>query len=319
MTGPNPLPFQRPAAALFGAGLVLSLGLPAASAAQALGEDLGALRVQLAAFDEQVQLAQASGYDSGRLDTFEGVVRDLTGRVETMEFRLRQLSDRLERLETQVREGAAGATEPAPAPPSATYRPPQDEEPASQGQPRVLGSLPQTAAQTPGGQASEQASGGAPAAVPLPDQQPQPGSQPGSAGQSQQQAAMPAGDAAAQYDQAFGLLRQANWGEAESALRAFLERHPDHGLAGNAKYWLGETHYVRGDYVTAARVFAEAFQQYPNSGKAPDNLLKLGMSLAALDRRQDACGTFAELERRYADAPAQIIQRSQAERNRLGC
>jgi len=319
MIGPIPLPIQRPAAALFGAGLVLSLGLPAAAVAPALGEDLGALRLQLAAFEEEVQLAQASGYDSGRLDTFEGVVRDLTGRVETMEFRLRQLSDRLERLETQVREGGGVAAEPAPAAPSATYRPPQDEEPASQGQPRVLGSMPQSDAQSSGGQATGQGAGGAPAAVQLPDQQPQSGAESGAGGQSQQQAAMPAGDAAAQYDQAFGLLRQANWGEAENALRAFLERHPDHGLAGNAKYWLGETHYVRGDYVTAARVFAEAFQQYPNSGKAPDNLLKLGMSLAALDRRQDACGTFTELERRYADAPAQIIQRSQAERNRLGC
>jgi len=307
MTGPIPFSIPRPAAALLGAGLALLLAAPAAAELRPLGEEAGALRVELAALDGQLQLAQAGGYDADRINTFETVVRDLTGRIETMEFRLRQLSERVERLETQVREGMTAPSEPAPAAPSATYRPPEDAEPAPEGGPRVLGTLPQAASSAP---AAEPATG---TASPTVEQPSQPAPQP------QQQAALPDGDAAAQYDHAFGLLRQANWGEAENALRAFLERHGDHGLAGNAKYWLGETHYVRGDYVTAARVFAEAFQQYPNSGKAPDNLLKLGMSLAALDRREDACGTFTELERRYADAPAQIIQRSQAERNRLGC
>lgn len=139
------------------------------------------------------------------------------------------------------------------------------------------------------------------------------------AGASAQTAALPDGDAATQYDHAFGLLRQARWDEAQAALEAFLEQHPDDRLSGNAKYWLGETHYVRGDYVSAARVFAEGFQSYPDSSKAPDNLLKLGMSLGMLDRQDDACGTLVELERRYSDAPAQILQRSRTERERLGC
>lgn len=313
MTGPIPFPLPRPAAALCGAALALLLAGPAAAASLTLEQELGSLRGDLASLDGSLQLAQASGFDSDRLNTFEGVVRDLTGRVETMEFRLRQLSDRVERMETQLREGATAPAEPAPAAPTATYRPPDQSEPATQGGPRVLGTLPQAAASSPSQSGDGQPSTSEPQAAQPTEPAPQ------APVQGQQQAAMPAGDAAAQYDHAFGLLRQANWTEAESALRAFLERHPEHGLAGNAKYWLGETHYVRGDYVTAARVFAEAFQQYPNSGKAPDNLLKLGMSLAALDRREDACGTFSELERRYADAPAQIIQRSQAERNRLGC
>lgn len=303
------LPLPRPATLALGGLLALSLTAPVVTpaAAQLSADALGSLRGELTALGGQIQLAQLSGYDAERLDGFERVVRDLTGRVETMEFRLRQLSDRLERLEARQESGAPVAGLEAPRP-TATYQPPAEEGVASgpaAGGPRVLGALPQSAPPAVESPATAPPPAAAQPAAPEPP--------------AQQQAALPAGDAAAQYDHAFGLLRQANWPEAEAALRAFLERHSSHSLAGNAKYWLGETHYVRGDYVSAARVFAEGFQQYPNSGKASDNLLKLGMSLAALDRREDACGTFTELERRYSDAPAQILQRSQAERSRLGC
>src|SRR3546814_4312161 len=67
---------------------------------------------------------------------------------------------------------------------------------------------------------------------------------------------------------------------------------------------LGETYYVRGNYQQAAVTFAEGFETYPDNSKAPDNLLKLGMSLASLGSTQDACGTFTVLLDRYADAPA---------------
>jgi tol-pal system protein YbgF len=130
---------------------------------------------------------------------------------------------------------------------------------------------------------------------------------------------LPDGSPAEQYEHAFGLLRQADYGEAERALAAFLAAHPEHELAGNAKYWLGETYYVRGDYSQAAVTFAEGFQNYGDSTKAPDNLLKLGMSLARLDRDADACGIFAELRNRFPDAPNNILQRAQRERDRLGC
>ena len=122
-----------------------------------------------------------------------------------------------------------------------------------------------------------------------------------------------------QYDYAFGLLSQANYSEAERALASFLQAYPDDPLAGNAKYWLGETHYVRGQYREAAVTFAEGYQNYPDSSKAPDNLLKLGKSLSALGQTDDACGTLDELLKRYGDAAANIIQQAQRERQRLSC
>ena len=116
-----------------------------------------------------------------------------------------------------------------------------------------------------------------------------------------------------------GLLSQANYSDAEVALSAFVEQNPSDPLAGNAKYWLGETYYVRGDYQQAAVTFAEAYQEYPDNTKAPDNLLKLGLALGALGNKSDACGTLSELLKRYQNAAVTLIQRAKQEQTRLGC
>jgi tol-pal system protein YbgF len=122
-----------------------------------------------------------------------------------------------------------------------------------------------------------------------------------------------------EYTAAFGLLRQRDYAAAEEALRAFVDAHPEHALAGNAKYWLGETFYVRENYEQAAVVFAEGFRTYPESRKAPDNLLKLGMSLGRIDQVDKACQIFSELQKRFPDAAQNILQRASRERDRLQC
>jgi tol-pal system protein YbgF len=121
------------------------------------------------------------------------------------------------------------------------------------------------------------------------------------------------------YEQAFTLLRQKNYNVAEQAFSSFIDRYPGHALAGNAKYWLGETFYVRGDYERAAREFAEAYQKYPDGAKAPDNLLKLGMSLAGMGKKEDACLALAELKRSFSYGAKPVLIRADQEALRLGC
>jgi tol-pal system protein YbgF len=122
-----------------------------------------------------------------------------------------------------------------------------------------------------------------------------------------------------QYQYAFDLLRQANYDEAEKALRAFVSQHPKDFLAGNAQYWLGETYYVRGRYQDAAIAFAEGYQKYPNNSKAPDNLLKLGMSLGQIGKKSEACVAFSELARRFPSAPDNVRERLKQEKHRYSC
>lgn len=132
-------------------------------------------------------------------------------------------------------------------------------------------------------------------------------------------AVLPEGTAQQQYNHAFRLLRQGDYTEAERALKAFLQLHPETDLSANAMYWLGETHYVRNDFVTAAQIFSETYQKYPRGAKAPDSLLKLGMALNNLGEQGTACTTFQELTRRFPNAPSNIRLLADRERQKAGC
>ena len=122
-----------------------------------------------------------------------------------------------------------------------------------------------------------------------------------------------------QYNYAFGLLQRADYPNAETALRAFVAKFPKDPLAGNAQYWLGETFYVRKDWNNAAIAFADGYEKYPKSSKAQDDLLKLGMSLANLGQKPNACAAFARLDRDFPSAPDTIKQRSAEEKKKAAC
>jgi tol-pal system protein YbgF len=116
-----------------------------------------------------------------------------------------------------------------------------------------------------------------------------------------------------------GLLTQANYPAAEQAMRSFVARWPKDPLAGNAQYWLGETFYVRKDYGNAATAFAQGYEKYPKSAKAADDLLKLGMSLANLNQKPDACRAYARLQHDFPAAGPPIKDRLASEKQRAGC
>jgi tol-pal system protein YbgF len=90
-------------------------------------------------------------------------------------------------------------------------------------------------------------------------------------------------------------------------------------LAGNAQYWLGETHYVRRQYKQAAQAFLSGYTTYSKSKKAPDSLLKLGMTLTAMGEKKTGCDAFAELGARFPDAPQAVAKRADIERKRANC
>ena len=130
---------------------------------------------------------------------------------------------------------------------------------------------------------------------------------------------LPRGTPREKYIFALGFFRKEQYEDAEVALSAFLKAHGDHALASNARFWLGETFYVRDDYIRAAENFLEGFQSNPKGQKAPDILLKLGMSMANLDKRREACAAFRKLAIEYTDAPANIKRLVARERSRNAC
>ena len=127
------------------------------------------------------------------------------------------------------------------------------------------------------------------------------------------------GNADSSFSEAVSRVRAGAFEDAERLLRGFVDQYPQDQRVGDAKYWIGETHFVRGQYAEAARVFLDAYRQHPSSTRAPDSLLKLGMTLAQLNQRDEACLTFREVSARYPNAPPTVRQRAALEAERAGC
>ncbi|MBS0520896.1 MAG: tol-pal system protein YbgF, partial [Proteobacteria bacterium] len=121
------------------------------------------------------------------------------------------------------------------------------------------------------------------------------------------------------YHEAFKKLQEGDYAGAEKGFKTFLQHNPKHALAGNAQYWLGETYYARRDYHNAMAAFAEGYKVYKTSPKGPDNLLKLGITLAALGRKSDACAVFARFSQDYPRATDLQKRRIDQERQRDNC
>ena len=130
---------------------------------------------------------------------------------------------------------------------------------------------------------------------------------------------LPEGTSAERYAYAVGLLRQGDYKKAEGAFNEFMVKHPDDDLTDNARYWLAESYYVRGKYVQAAEFFMNGYQATASAAKAPDMLLKLGMSLSKLDKNTDACASFAKLLGDFPKASSRILKKVVLESKNIGC
>lgn len=310
--------------------LLLVVAMPAAGQDRSTQERLDRLERDLNMLQRQVYRGAPAPMGSDpsaamgmevRLNRIEDQMRDLTGRVEEYTNQIEQLHARIEQINNDMaargNEGGPGpiAAGPPPGrsmasssgpgpradmsdfppPPPGMGRGPSMPEP-------IFNTLtpPGTPAPPPPGPPGNVASASGPGLAP-------PGARPASGGSPTDQ-----------YNHAFGLLKQADYPRAEAEFRAFIDQHPNDSMAGAAQYWLGDTYYARGRYPDAARAFAEVYKRYPKSVKAPDALLKLGMSLGQANQKQNACVALAQLDQ-LPHVAANIKQQAASEKKRLGC
>ncbi len=315
--------------------LVAAVGLASTAPAIAQSRDLTPILDRLQRLERDIktlniQVANGGGGDQSaeggtsaaariavRLSALEDELRAVTGKVETVANLAEQFGLRLDKLiadldyRLSALEGGAVRANPqvraAPSPPGV-----QKVVPGA-GQPGVLGMISQSdvAAIAPQDEGQQN---GTPAPV---DDSVTSGvtadALPAARG------VLPEGTPKERYDYAFSLLRKTNYDEAEIALAEFLESHPDDPLAGNARYWLAESFYVRRQYVQAAEAFVAGYQAAPTGPKAPDMLLKLGMSMSNLDKKQEACASFGKLLKDFPDAPGRILSKVTFESKKIGC
>jgi tol-pal system protein YbgF len=229
-----------------------------------------------------------------RIDELAQSVDHLTGQMEELGHQVDQLSQRTDRLQKQLdfqaaqaamrqSETADGGAAPVPpsAPEAGTLASATPALPYSPGN-GVLGTLPATrASQTP------------PA---------------------------PAGNPRVEFDAAMNLLSRAQYDKASQAFRAFADAHPDDERASAALYWTGDIAYsTKKDFDEAARDFAELLKKYPNAPRAPEGMLKLGLSLFSLGQMKEGCAALAALPAKYPAASQEITTRARKERTDAKC
>lgn len=282
---------------------------PAAGGAVAGAGD-GGLRARVESLEEQLvdmqvvvgtleSLAKSGGGASQ--GAFHGSGGADAGRVEALENQVRSLSTQVQQLNDQLR--ANGGVPARRSEATGAALPPPSNATASFGSTTVTPGGDAIGGLLDGGDQGSTTFGGNPPPVAT-------------------AALGPTGDVAEPkqlYETAYGYLLQRDYGAAEVAFDDFLKRFPTDSLSGNAQYWLGESHFVRGQYKAAAGAFLKGYQTYAQSAKAPDSLLKLAMSLDRLGQKDAACSSYSELNAKFPNAPQSVKARAQSERQRVGC
>jgi tol-pal system protein YbgF len=75
---------------------------------------------------------------------------------------------------------------------------------------------------------------------------------------------------------------------AREIFTRFLEQYPQHELAANAHYWVGETHYSEKSYEPAILAFQDVIKNYPTKDKVPAAMLKQAMAFNAINDTKSA-------------------------------
>ena len=113
-----------------------------------------------------------------------------------------------------------------------------------------------------------------------------------------------------QYQFARNFLKVGDYDNAEKAFREFVLTNPENELSGNAQYWYAETYRIRQMYTDAATAYLEGYQKYPKSKIAPENLLKLGVSLVQMGEKDQGCLMIAGVKNQYPNATQSVLQKA---------
>lgn len=244
-------------------------------------------------YEFQTMQAQASPADiEVRLSQLEREIRALTGRVETVAHDISKVEDQLMRkindLELRIQDMEGGPPRSETTRNAPVYNAPQP----------IQGRDNRTPDDTQQGAMQAQRLGTLPGGT-----------------ETETLRQLPID----MYETAFAKLKDGQYEEAETSFREFIAENPEHRLVSNARYWLGETFYVRENYEQAARAFARGYKENPSGAKAPDNLLKLGLALDGLGNREDACVALIQLTQKFPDGPRPVLNRAAQEIERLDC
>ncbi len=122
-----------------------------------------------------------------------------------------------------------------------------------------------------------------------------------------------------QYNAALQAFQGGQYQQAEEEFKAFMAANPGHRLTPDAVFLIGETYFQRSRPREAAEQYLKVTTDYAKSSRAPESMVRLGQTLAALGNKDQACATFAEFGKRYPTATASVKRLADRETAKNHC
>ena len=110
-----------------------------------------------------------------------------------------------------------------------------------------------------------------------------------------------------EFESSFELLRKGDYVSAENALREHINNFPNGPYTDDAKYWLAESLFSQNKYNEALEIFNQIINQYPDSEKMMESILKSGFSHQALGNLSAAESIFQRVIRDYPNSSASSL------------
>ena len=101
------------------------------------------------------------------------------------------------------------------------------------------------------------------------------------------------------YASAMATFRSEDYGQAVAEFNELVDRFPQHPLASNSQYWIGEASYRQRDFRQALVEFQKLIDGYAQSAQVPEALLKLGLCHRALKDTVAARESFERVVKGY--------------------
>ncbi len=86
---------------------------------------------------------------------------------------------------------------------------------------------------------------------------------------------------------------------AAEQFREFIRKYPDHQLAANSQYWLGECYYGMDNYTAARNEFTKVVDFYSKSPKVPDAMVKIALTYKQQGQSEQAKTELQRLAKQY--------------------
>jgi tol-pal system protein YbgF len=123
-----------------------------------------------------------------------------------------------------------------------------------------------------------------------------------------------AGDPQELYDAAVAALRRGSVGTARAGFEELIRTSPQHRLAADAQYNIGQSYEQGREPANAITAYARVVELYPTSGRAPAALLRMGRLELGRGNRTQARTHFNAIVQRYARSPEVADARTELQR-----